>query len=60
MNPTGGTRLDDSQCFGDRQLLVERDKEMHVIRHATGRIEDAALSAEDAPDVLEEPGLDLG
>src|SRR5208337_1664152 len=59
MNPAGGICFHDAQRLCDRDLLVERDEKMHVIRHTVRCPQGAALGPENAADVVEEPRLDV-
>ncbi len=59
MNPVGGICFHDAQRLCDRDLLVERDEKMHVIRHTARCRQGAALGPENSADVLEEPRLDF-
>src|SRR5215472_12838478 len=58
--PSFPFRLKQDKRVRDRDLSVERNEEMYVVRHAAGRRQGAALGSEDAADVIEEPGLDPG
>ena len=59
MNPAGGICFHDAQRLCDRDLLVERDEKMHMIRYTARCPKGATLGSENAADVVEEPRLDV-
>jgi hypothetical protein len=60
MNPLGRIGLEETKGGCDGQLLVQRTQEMNMIWHATSRLEDGFLRAQNAAEVGVEPGLQVG
>lgn len=60
VNPLRGIDLDPPRRIGHRDPPAERDERMDVVRHPSGRQQDAAAPPHDAADVVIKPRTDLG